>query len=61
MPSGSISLENDTGTVDFSIPVSGPDGKGTVKVKGTKEAGNWTYEVWELRVDGRPEPIPLGQ
>lgn len=61
MPSGNISVENDTGTVDYSIPVSGPNGKGTIKVQGTKSGGTWNYDVWELRVDGDPNPIPLGQ
>jgi hypothetical protein len=60
MPTGTISLNNDDGEVDYSIGVSGPDGEGTIKVKGTKTNGVWTYEIWELRVDGQPEPIPLG-
>ncbi len=60
MPTGTINLDNDDGVVDFSIGVSGPNGDGTIKVKGTKSDGVWTYDVWELRVDGQPEPIPLG-
>lgn len=58
--SGNISLENDSGTANFNIPVSGPEGKGSIHVEGTKSASRWTYQVWELRVDGKTDPIPLG-
>jgi len=58
--SGNINLENGTGDANFNIPVSGPDGEGTVHVEGTKDASGWSYQIWELRVDGNPDPIPLG-
>ena len=58
--SGSINLNNGDGTVDFTIPVSGPKGKGTVRVKGTKSsaAPAWQYELWQLEIPGQ-DPIPL--
>lgn len=61
-PSGSINLNNGEGTVDFSIPVSGPKGKGTVRVVGTKPAGSttWIYDTWQLDIEGA-DSIPLGQ
>lgn len=61
-PNGNISINNGEGTVDFTIPVSGPKGKGTVRVVGTKPAGStmWIYDTWQLEIDGR-DPIPLGQ
>lgn len=61
--SGSININNGVGDVDFSIPVSGPKGKGTVRVKGIKPSGSvtWNYDIWELVVDGKPEAIPLGK
>lgn len=60
IPTGNISTNNGEGTVDFQIGVSGPKGKGTIIVKGSKPAGgSWDYETWELRVEGREEPIPL--
>jgi hypothetical protein len=63
LPSGNISISNGRGEVDFTIPVSGPAGKGTVRVKGEKPAGSevWIYEIWQLEVLGRPEPIPLSK
>ena len=62
-PTGNISLNNGEGVVAFTIPVSGPNGEGTVTVKGKKPPGSpvWIYETWELAVDGRPEPIPLSK
>jgi hypothetical protein len=61
--SGNISLNNGEGTVDFSIPVSGPNGKGSIHTVGTKPSGSptWTYTTWELAVEGKPEPIQLSR
>ncbi len=58
--SGNISTENGNGSVDFQIPVSGPNGKGTIRVVGAKAAGdaNWTYGTWQLDVEGG-DSIPL--
>jgi len=40
-------------------PKKAPIGK---LIEGSKPAdGSWTYDRWELKVDGRPEPIPLGE
>lgn len=58
--SGNISTENGEGTVDFSIPVSGPNGKGTIRVVGTKSSGasQWSYQTWELQLpDGSAIPL----
>jgi len=59
---GNISFNNDSGSVNFRIPVSGPKGKGTIQVRGTRANSHtgWVYDVWELRVKGQPDPIPLG-
>lgn len=57
---GNININNGEGSVDFSIPVSGPKGKGTVRVVGSKPAGAsaWIYSTWELSVEGGSS-IPL--
>ncbi len=62
-PSGNISINNGEGEVDFTIPVSGPNGKGNIHVRGEKPAGApaWIYDTRELKVEGQPEPIPLGK
>lgn len=58
--SGSGSTTNGVGAADFSIPVSGPKGKGSIRIVGSKEANatHWTYETWELQLpDGRAIPL----
>ncbi len=58
--SGNIAINNGEGTVDFSIPVSGPNGKGTIRVVGGKASGatQWTYQTWELQLpDGKAIPL----
>ncbi|HEX7151517.1 MAG TPA: cytochrome c oxidase assembly factor Coa1 family protein [Thermoanaerobaculia bacterium] len=67
MMGGSIKLENDDGTADFTVPLSGPKGKGKLHVVGTKTDGEWSYgrlvavlpdhrEV-DLLASTRPVPI----
>jgi hypothetical protein len=59
-PMGSINTNNDTGNVDFSIPISGPKGKGTIYVVGTRSAGTWTYTKMSVTIAGTGETIDLG-
>jgi hypothetical protein len=59
-PMGSINTNNDTGKVDFSIPISGPKGKGTIYVVGTRSAGTWTYTKMSVTIAGTGETIDLG-
>ena len=61
--SGNISTNNGEGTVNFSIPVSGPKGKGTIRVEGSKPAGSpaWIYTTWQLEVEGAGNPILLSK
>ena len=63
MPSGNINLTNGEGDVDLTIPVSGPDGKGSIRVIGKKPSGSpvWIYDTWQLEVEGQPAPIPLSK
>lgn len=55
---------NDNGaeTIDLTVPVSGPKGKGSLRVVGAKPGGalKWEYSTWQLDVEGG-ESIPLGQ
>lgn len=49
---GSVAIKNGAGTADFSVPVSGPKGSGTLVAKATKKAGGlWQYSVLEVQVD----------
>lgn len=49
--SGSIKVENDTGSADFTVPVAGPKGKGSLAVRATRSGGRWTYQAIELTPD----------
>jgi hypothetical protein len=57
--SGSISTSGPSGTADFSAPLHGPTGRGTLYVVAEKQAGIWSYEVLEVEVDGRSDRIDL--
>lgn len=44
MLQGSLSTTNGDGTADLTIPLEGPKGEATLRVKATKRAGgNWQY------------------
>lgn len=57
--SGNISLVNDAGDADISIPISGPKGSATVHAVAEKADGTWSYSVLKVRVDGSGEVIDL--
>lgn len=59
IPSGNISLKNDDGEVDFSIPIRGEKGEGTLVVRGIKTDGVWTYEDLYVRIKETQEEINL--
>lgn len=43
--SGNINVSGTSGRANLSIPISGPDGKATVFVVATREAGNWHFST----------------
>ena len=59
-PNGSINTNGSSGDVDLTIPVSGPKGKGTIYVVGTRSGGVWTYSKMSVTVTGTGETIHLG-
>lgn len=42
---GNIKVSNSSGAADMTIPISGPQGKGTIYVIANKSAGKWNYSV----------------
>src|SRR5258708_796757 len=56
--SGKVDVSGPSGTAQLSIPISGPKGKGTVFVEGTKSV-DWSYTRLEVVVDGTGEKIDL--
>ena len=61
MFTGQINFVNDTGNAHLSIPVSGPNGKGTAFVEAELEYGQWRYDVLLVSVNGRSERINLSE
>lgn len=59
--SGSISVSGSSGNADFSIPISGSKGKGTIFVVAKKSAGSWQFESLQVEVEGEPQRIDLLQ
>ena len=59
IPSGNISLSNDNGEIDFSIPVKGSKGEGTIVIRGIKTDGNWVYEDLYVLIKETQEQINL--
>lgn len=52
-PTGSISTSGGSGSANLSIPIRGPNGKGTVYVQAEKFAGAWEYRRIVVTVNGR--------
>ncbi len=48
---GSIKTENRDGSADIRVPISGPKGKATLHVVGTKQDGAWKYDSMTVTPD----------
>jgi hypothetical protein len=57
--SGNINTSGASGNADLSIPISGPNGSGTLAIVGTQSGGRWQYTTMEVTIDGRPAPVNL--
>lgn len=57
--SGSINISGSSGNADFSVPISGPKGKGTLYVVAKKSAGRWQFETLQAEIEGNSERINL--
>jgi Cytochrome oxidase complex assembly protein 1 len=59
--SGSVNFSGSDGSVNLSIPISGPKGRGHIAVVGKEHANRWTFETLEVDVRGEDQPILLLQ
>ncbi len=46
--SGNISINNDSGSADCSVPLSGPKGSGTLYLEATRRFGKWKLQTLEF-------------
>ena len=59
MVNGNISVQNNTGKADLSIPISGPKNSATLHVVGNKADGKWTYSTMDVTTNGGGKKIDL--
>lgn len=57
--SGNINVNGPSGSADLSVPLSGPDGTGTLFIVAEKTAGEWDFKRLEVEVDGEDTRIDL--
>ncbi|MDY0780627.1 cytochrome c oxidase assembly factor Coa1 family protein [Tenacibaculum sp. IB213877] len=58
-PNGNISVNNDNGDVDFSIPIKGEKGEATLIVRGIRVNKEWVYEDLYVSIKETGEEINL--
>jgi len=56
---GNISLKNDNGKANITIPIKGTKGVGTVTIIGKKTDGTWTYKTLFVTIKETNEQINL--
>jgi hypothetical protein len=57
--SGQLNVSGSTGNANLSIPISGPQGKGTIRAVANKTVGVWRFTYLQVSVDGQPTSIDL--
>ncbi len=56
---GRISVSHLSGEADFTVPISGPQAEGTLRVQAQKIDGEWVYSLLEVYVSGSSDVINL--
>jgi hypothetical protein len=59
IPSGNISLNNNDGEIDFSVPIKGSKGTAAIIIRGLKISGKWVYEDVYVLIKNSQEQINL--
>ena len=56
---GQLHVNGSSGNADFSIPISGPRGKGLIRAVAYKTGGIWRFTYFQVSVEGQPGNIDL--
>jgi cytochrome oxidase complex assembly protein 1 len=56
---GRLSVSGPSGEAGFTTPLHGPDGQAMLSARARKVSGRWVFDVLEVAVEGRLEPIRL--
>jgi hypothetical protein len=59
MVSGNIEVSGSSGYADLAIPISGPNGAGTIYAAAEKYGGDWYFTTLEVAVEDTGEWIDL--
>ena len=59
MTGGNFSTSNGFKTAEITIPIKGPKGEATIRVKGEGMDETWTYEVMDVYIKETQEKIDL--
>ncbi len=54
-----IDISNGSGSAGMYIPLNGPNGSATLRLKATKADGVWSYDKLTVRIDGIEDEIDL--
>lgn len=57
--SGNTNVNGSSGQADLTVPISGPNGKGTIYFVASKFAGEWTFSKLIVEVEKTGEKIDL--
>lgn len=56
---GNLRYNNSSGDLDLTIPISGPNGKGTIYLVGQRTAGEWHYSTFVVKIHATGDRINL--
>ena len=56
---GSMNTSGSSGQADLAIPISGPNGKGTIYAAASRYAGRWTFSKLVVEIKATKEIIEL--
>ena len=57
--SGSMHIENDAGTANFTVPIHGPRQEATLYLDARKRTGEWTFNTLTVKLDDGREILLL--
>lgn len=58
---GSVKESGSTGTADFTIPLKGPKGEGSLQVSASKKGGQWAFDTLTADVGGKSIDLLAGE
>lgn len=60
MLNGSVNQSGNTGSANFTIPLKGPKGEGSLQVDATMKGGKWTFDTLTADVAGKSIDLLAG-